>query len=154
MNGKRWAVVASVVAVVVAAASVLAWPGRERGELPADVAGLWHMRETHADFAGCLRWTWLEIRQDGDRVEIRSWEDLDTWSCVGKGRVEGRKLLFQWWGADKRWRGTAALELKEAELIGTFQRLDVHAGEQYCRGERTRRGVDSAAKEPTAGGSR
>jgi len=134
MNTKAWAMGATVVAVV--ATTVLAWPGVERGERPADVSGLWHMKETQADFEGCLRWTWLEVRQEGDRVEIRSWEDLDTWSCEGKGRVEGKKLYFQWWGADKRWRGTASLELKDAELLGTFQRLDVHAGEQYCRGSR------------------
>ncbi|HZN62875.1 MAG TPA: hypothetical protein VFC90_10775 [Planctomycetota bacterium] len=123
----------------VAVAALIAWTATLRlADRPvfSDVSGLWHMRETHANYEGILRWTWLEIRQDGDRLEIRAWEDQDTWSCVGKGRVEGRKALFQWWGADKSWRGTAALELKGGELMGIFQRLDVHAGEQYCRGER------------------
>jgi hypothetical protein len=101
-----------------------------------DVSGLWRMRETQGDFEGALRWTWLEIKQDGDRLEIRAWEDGDTWNCVGKGRVEGNKALFQWWGADKQWRGLATLRLKRGELMGIFQRLDVNAGEQYCRGAR------------------
>jgi hypothetical protein len=117
----------------------------------ADVSGLWRMRETHADFEGTLRWTWLEIKQEGDRLEIRAWEDHDTWSCTGKGRVEGRKALFQWWGADKSWRGTATLELRGAELMGIFQRLDVHAGEQYCRGTRAARPPASGSPLPAVG---
>jgi hypothetical protein len=102
-----------------------------------DVSGLWRMRETHENFEGTLRWTWLEIRQDGDRLDIRAWEDGAAWTAVGKGRVEKNKALFQWWGRDKRWRGTAALEWRAAELKGVFQRLDVDGiGPQYCRGSR------------------
>jgi hypothetical protein len=125
-------------AMVVLMATVAGAMALRPADRPAftDVSGLWRMRETHSTFDGTLRWTWLEIRQDGDRLEIRAWEDHDTWGCVGKGRVEGSKALFQWWGADKSWRGTASLELRDGELMGIFQRLDVHAGEQYCRGLR------------------
>ncbi|HKS16006.1 MAG TPA: hypothetical protein VJU16_01780 [Planctomycetota bacterium] len=134
---KRAGLVMAIVAVtaVGGAAMLLPPPPRADAEF-TDVSGLWRMRETHKDFEGILRWTWLEIRQDGDRLEIRAWEEQDNWTCVGKGRVEGRKALFQWWGADKSWRGTASLELRGGELMGIFQRLDVHAGEQYCRGSR------------------
>jgi len=126
------------IAMVVLMATVTWAMAHRPPDRPAitDVSGLWRMRETNSDYSDTLRWTWLEIRQEGDRLEIRAWEDNDTWSCVGKGRVEGRKALFQWWGADKRWRGTASLELRDGELMGVFQRLDVHAGEQYCRGMR------------------
>jgi hypothetical protein len=134
---KRVALTVAIVAVTaVAGAAMLVPPPRVVGAEFTDVSGLWRMRETHADYEGILRWTWLEIRQDGDRLEIRAWEEQDNWSCKGKGRVDGRKALFQWWGADKSWRGTASLELRGGELMGVFQRLDVHAGEQYCRGTR------------------
>jgi hypothetical protein len=124
------------IAVLAAVAGSVALRPADRSAF-TDVSGLWRMRETHSDFEGTLRWTWLEIKQDGDRLQIRAWEDGDdAWTCSGKGRVEGRKALFQWWGADKSWRGLATLELKRGELMGTFQRLDVHAGEQYCRGTR------------------
>ncbi|HEU4338828.1 MAG TPA: hypothetical protein VFS19_02065 [Planctomycetota bacterium] len=135
--------------VLVAILAVIAWTLALRpADRPVftDVSGLWRMRETHSDFGGALRWTWLEIKQDGDRLEILAWEDGDTWKAWGKGRVEGKRALFQWWGADKSWRGLATLRLKDGELMGIFQRLDVHAGEQYCRG-----GKVASSRLPVAG---
>jgi len=126
--------------VLVAILAVIAWTVALRpADRPVftDVSGLWHMRETQGDYEGTLRWTWVEIKQEGDRLELLAWEDGDTWKAWGKGRVEGNRALFQWWGADKSWRGLATLRLKGGELMGTFQRLDVFAGEQYCRGTRT-----------------
>lgn len=79
----------------------------------------------------------LVIEQDGPHATIRAWQDDDTWTCDGKGRVEGSRLHMKWWGKDKYWRGTADLELRsDGELRGTFQRLDVQAGTQYCAGRR------------------
>jgi hypothetical protein len=138
--------IAAMVAVVGATAWVMA-PRPVKATVFTDVSGLWRMRETHADFEGTLRWTWLEIRQEGDHLEIRAWEDGDTWTCQGKGRVDGDLARFQWWGSDKSWRGLATLRLKDGELRGVFQRLDVHAGEQYCRGRR-----ENAAAGAPAGG--
>ncbi len=110
---------------------------RATDEKPADVSGRWRMKETYPDYRGQLRETWMEIVQDGPHVTLRAWEDHDTWTCAGKGRVEGTHLTLRWWGKDKYWRGTAALELAGGELRGTFRREDVQgAATQYCRGER------------------
>ncbi len=119
--------------MIVAAAGVLLLTASS--EAPVNVSGTWLMRETDPSFERTLRLTWLEISQDGELVTMRAWEDGDTWTCTGRGQVEGRRLRLKWWGKDKYWRGTADLELSGGELRGTFQRLDVHAGVQYCRGK-------------------
>jgi hypothetical protein len=110
---------------------------RATDEKPADVSGRWLMRETYPDYTGQLRETWMEVAQDGPHVTVRAWEAHDAWTCTGRGRVEGNRLDLRWWGRDKYWRGTAALELVGGELRGTFRREDVEgAATQYCRGWR------------------
>lgn len=132
-------------AVALAAVAAVAVPWAAGAQAPAtsaapahlDLSGLWSMRETDRNFEGCLRRTWLEIRQVGDFARIRAWEEHDTWTCEGRGRVDGDRLQFDWRGAGKLWRGTVDLRFDGRELKGTFHRLDVHADVQFCAGART-----------------
>jgi hypothetical protein len=103
-----------------------------------DFSGVWKMTETDAKCQHNYSQCWVLIAQQGDRATVHSWGG-DGWKCTGRGAVEGTHLRFRWGGGTKDWHGTADLERATEELRGTYQRDEVNAAVQYCRGVFVRR---------------
>lgn len=101
-----------------------------------DFSGVWVMEETDSKYTQVYSRCHLEIRQSGDRADLRAWGD--NWECEGRGEIlADGTLKFRWEGAKKLWRGTCELRFEGDGLRGTYLREDVtQAARQYCRGRR------------------